>query len=176
MYSSNGDVASRRSTICRTSMNNPNSPRKTRTYSHSPLSLSSSERHLRQHYQQQQSTTSTKSNTDDNNNNDNNRQSTRRASTVVQCFRHRPSSTITTIANRSSLPNTELIFTRRSISEERPSSSIETVPLNPSVTPTTTNIDNGKINSITNPTINSFVITENQLDEPILPAYIVETC
>ncbi len=188
LHSSNGDIISRRSTICKSSTNtttnnnnnnnNNISPKKPRTHSQSPLSLSSFDRNLRQQ------TISLRLNNDDNNNNNNNgnhhQQTTRRrATTVIHCFRRIPSSTVTStsIANHSLTLNKDSLFIRRSISEERTISSIEISPIDISDTPTTTieGEDNAKISSSKDIT-DSTVFTPNRLDEKQLSAYIVETC
>lgn len=181
LYSSNGDVTSRRSTICKspTSNNNINnnnkhthaSPRKFRTYSHSPLSLSSFDRKLRRQNQQQISYLKS----DDDIHHQLYTRS-RASTTIVHSFRHRPSSTTTSITNHSVTLNTDTIFPRRSISEAQGCSSVDTLPLsNTSDTPTITDVNNENTNSVEN-TTESTVVVENLLKEEILPAYIIETC
>jgi hypothetical protein len=130
------------------------------------MSLSSFERNLRQ-----QQTDCLKL-TDNNNNQSSNR---RRATTVVHCLRHNPSSTITSIADHSLTLNTDILFTRRSISEEKIRLPIETLPLNTSDTRITTSVDNANIN-IRKDTTDSTAIIQNQLTGQQLPAYIIETC
>jgi len=190
LCSSTGDIISRRSTICKSSTNptsnnnnnnnnnNNSSPKKNRNYSHSPVSLSSFDRNLRHQ------TISLRLNDDDDDNNNNNprhqqQTSRRRATTVIHCFRHIPSSTVTStsITNHSLTLNKDSIFIRRSISEERTFSSIEIPPLDTSDTPMTTITggDNPKTSSSKDIT-DSTVFVPNHLDDKQLPAYIVETC
>jgi hypothetical protein len=187
IYSSNGDITSRRPTICKSpgnatttnnhntnNNNNNNSPKKYRNYSHSPVLLSSSDRSL------QQQTACLKSNDDDDDNNNNNQSTTPpRATTVVHCFRHMPSSTVTSIGNHTLRFNTDPPFTRRSIAEDKGSSSVETLPYNtidaPTTTITITDVDNPNINSIKGIT-DAIVVVQNHLEEQPLPAYIIETC
>jgi hypothetical protein len=167
-YSSNGDATSRRSTVCKsftnTNNNNNNSPAKFRTYSHSPMSLSSFDRQLQQKV-------SYKSSNDSN-------QSTarRRATTVVHCVPHLPSSTVTSLANQSLTLDGELSSVRRSISKERDCSSFETLPPDASdLSPIQINVFNTDINP-TKDIKDSIVFVQNHLQEEQLPAYIVETC
>ncbi len=171
--SSNGDVTSRRATVCKSSTNtttnnNTNSPKKSRAYSHSSISLSSFDRNLRQ----QQLVSSRLS--DDNNNQLTNR---RRTATAVHCLRYLPSSTRTSIADHSFTFNTDSLPTRRSISEEKERSSIETLPLTISKEsrPTTTGVQNVILNSIKDIT-DSNILEKNPIKERQLSAYIVETC
>jgi hypothetical protein len=161
--SSNGDITSRRSTICKLATNpNNNSPKKIQTYS-----PKSPEINLRT-----QQTVCLKF-IDDNNNSAVNR---RRAATIVHCLRQLPSSTI---SNPSSTVTSDLLFSRRSISEDNECLSIETLKPNISETSssmTMTGVEDGKINSMRD-RIDSIVLTQNHLDEQqTLPAYIIETC
>lgn len=179
VYSSTADITSRRSTIFKSSFNNNHqnnhnpSPRKSRTYSHSPMSLPSYDRSLRNHH------TVCLKLIDDNTNN---HHSTirRHSATVVHCFR--PLST--SIMNPSTTNNSYTDSVRPSISEEKEQSSIETFPQrtsNATLTPppppptTTMNLDNTNANS-TRDTADSTESGESHTQEEVLPAYIIETC
>ncbi|CAF0783981.1 unnamed protein product [Rotaria sordida] len=171
LHASNGDIISRRATVHQSSINtfsnNHNtSPRKSRTYSHSPKSLSSIDRNLRR-----QQTVCYKSN------HDNNRMPTRRrSSAAVHCFQHLPSSPTTSITNRSLRLNTNSPLVRRSITKEKKYSSIEILsnPTSDSIL-ATTNVNNTIMKSSKDIT-DSTVHVQNQIEEQQLPAYIVETC
>ncbi len=171
-YSSTGDVTSRRSTICRPSIktthNNHHtntSPRKSRAYSHSPVSTSSFDR------TQRQQTICLKLN-DDNNNQSSNR---RRTTTAVHCCRHSPSSILKSPVDHSMTLNRNSLSPPQSISEVNEFSSIEALPLTTTDEPTTTGVDNANMNSTKEGTY-SAVLVQSHLGEQQLPAYIIETC
>ena len=182
IYSSSADITSRRSTICKSSFNNHHnqnySPRKSRTYSHSPASLPFYDRSLRNHH-----TVCLKLIDDNANNNNNHHHSTirRHSATVVHCFRPLP----TTNMNSSMITNSYSPSLRPSISEEKEYSTIETFPqptsnATVSSTPsppiiTTTNFDNTNANS-TQDTIDSTESIQSHSQDEIQPAYIIETC
>lgn len=167
----NGDLASRRSTMRKSSTNTNynnynNSPRKSRTYSHSPKSSASFDRNLRH-----QQTVSYKSSQDSS------RTTTRRrASAAVHCFQHSPASTVASIANQSVTLNTSLPFANQSLSNDKRHSSIEILPTSISDSPPTSIDVHNSNNNPSNDITDSSVIVQNLSDEQILPAYIVETC
>lgn len=170
----NGDLTPHRSTMRKSSINTASnnttnytsSPRKSRTYSHSSKS-SSFDRNIRQ-----QQTVCYKSNSD--NNRIANR---RRASAAVHCFQHSPSSTVATMANQSLRLSANLPLNHQTISKENAYSSIEILP--PSnisdATPTTIDVYNNNITSQKD-LQESALLVQNNIEEPPLPAYIVETC
>jgi len=175
LYSSNGDLTSRRSTICKSSTNtttatnnnnnNQNSPGKFRTFSHSPRS-STFDRNLRRQktvcYPQ--------------NNVNHPSISRQRASTIVHCFRNLPPTTVTAVANPSLTLNTDSPTVRRSISKDKERTSIEKLPSNTSnLLSTPKSVYNANMNS-TKDIITSTVSIQNHLEEEPLSAYIVETC
>ncbi|UJR33825.1 hypothetical protein I4U23_021249 [Adineta vaga] len=168
LYSSNGDLTSRRSTICKsmtnTVINNNNaysSPRKSRTCSHSPRSSATFEHQLRR----QHTVCYTP-------NNDQNRSTIRpRSATIVHCFRHLPSSTLAAIVNPSPSVNTDLTSIRRSLSKDKESLSTNTSDLPLS----TTDVYNAKFTA-TKDIEESHVFVQNRIEEEQSPAYIVETC
>ena len=174
-YSSNGDTSSRHSTIGKSTANTVNDndyhhmARKSRTCSQSPISLSPFDRHLRQ-----QKTISYKSNADQH------RPTTRRrATTVVHCSRHLPSSTITSIADKSMTLTNESAVADRSVSREN-----ERAPLQPahshqsdtsSISSPSDMVFNASITSAKTKTMSTASL-QNTLDERSLSAYVVETC
>jgi hypothetical protein len=179
---SNGDSLSRHSTIGKTATNytNPNclsatttnhyhySPRKNRTYSQSPMSLSSFDRHL-----EQQQNLSYKSNR-----NTNRTLARRRATTAVHCFRHLPSSTIASITNKSLTFNADPTSIRSSISNDNDCSSNSILQPNPSDSPSMPVLDAYPTDS---PIMQdkAHVVTscvKNDFEEQPLAAYVVETC
>jgi hypothetical protein len=103
---------------------------------------------------------------DDNNNSALNR---RRSTTIVHCLRNLPSATISNPS--SSTVNSNLLFSRRSISDE-----IERLPIETSK-PTISETSSITMAGVEDEKINSMVLTQNPMDEQQpLPAYIVETC
>ncbi|CAF0728017.1 unnamed protein product [Adineta steineri] len=170
LCSSNGDLTSRRSTICKSSTNTTtnitnnniyNSPRKIRNISHSPRSLSSFDRHLRR----QQTVCYTS-------NNDNNQSIIRpRASTIVNSFKNLPSATLTPVVNPTIILSTD----STSISKQEEGEEclpIETLPSK------TSNLSSPSIdiNNANKDNIDSTVFVQNHLEKEPSPAYIVETC
>ncbi|CAF1322280.1 unnamed protein product [Adineta ricciae] len=168
LCSSNVDLTSRRSTICKSATNTVinnnntyNSPRKSRTCSHSPRPSTTFERRLhRQH-----TVCYTPSI-------DNNRSIIRpRSATIVHCFRHLPSSTLTSIVNPSLSLNTDSPSIGRTVSKTSESSTRRhsDFPLS------TTDVRNVKI-TLTKDIKESPEYVQNSIEEEQSPAYIVETC
>ena len=179
--SSNGESSSRHSTIGKSATNNYNttnstlttthhyyySPRKMRTCSQSPMSLSSFDHHLGQ-----QKVISYKSN------NDNHRTiARRRATTAVHCFRPLPSSTMTSIISKPLTLNTESKTICSTISNDNDGTAEPILQANVSEDSSTPVIDvyNTDINS-TKDTAHSPVSVKNHFEEQPLAAYVVEQC
>ena len=161
--SSNGDIGSRRSTVCKSTANPMNnSPRKGRSYSPKSPSLLS-DPHLRARH-------SVCLRLIEDNNHDS-AVDQRRATTIVHCLRHLPPSTI---SNPLSTVNFDSSFPRRSVDEERKRSTIETSKLNVSEASSMTmaGLEDGMINS----TVSAPPNHPDEQSQPPLPAYIVETC
>lgn len=181
---SGGDPSSRHSTLGKCSMHYPYtnpimpitnqyyySPRKRRTYSQSPMSLSSFDRHLEQQPKSSISSASAK---------DSNRALTRRrTTTAIHCFRHLPASTLGSISNKSTRFHPESKVIASSISKENDSSAdsmLQTQTLD-SHSNNIIDIDLPDKNSAEDMIQSSSTTVQNTLDEThILPAYIVETC
>lgn len=182
VYSSNIDLTSRRSTLCKSTMNtgnnnnnhhfphlHENSPRKFRTYSVSPRTSPYSDRNLRQHQR-----VSLQIN-EEGEYPVINRQ---RRSPALQCTQRISSPTMTSTSNNSTNIKTDSTFIRRSISEEDEQSSgnlslTHTPDAPPLLTEDHSNEQHAEDKQDTRDAIES---KENQFDEQILPAYIIETC
>lgn len=179
--SSNGESSSRHSTIGKPATNNCKitnstlttthhyyySPRKMRTCSQSPMSLSSFDHHLGQ-----QKVISYKSN------NDNHRSiARRRATTAVHCFQHLPSSTTTSIISKSLTLKTESKTICSSISNDNDGTADPILQTNGSEGSSTPVIDvyNTDINP-TKDTARSPVSVKDHFEEQPLAAYVVEQC
>ena len=147
------------------------SPRKRHTYSQSPMSLSSFDRHL--DTQKSNSSTSAR---------DSNRAMTRRrTTTAVHCFRHLPTSTLSSITSKSLRQRSESKAIPSSICKENDSSA-------DSILQTQTFDSHSNSNNVIdvrltdiNPSEDmiqsSSTLVQNTLDETEpLPASVVETC
>ena len=175
IYSSNIDLTSRRSTLCKSTMNpgnnnhfphlHENSPRKLRTQSNSPRTSPFIDQNLRQ----QQQRVSLKI-TEEGEYPVINRQ---RRSTIVRCLQHLPSSAMTSTSNNSTNFNIDPTFVRRSISEEPEFSPID---ISPPKSPTISTEENPNEDFTEEDERNPTASGEKQLEEQTLPAYIIETC
>ena len=181
-HSSNaGDSSSRHSTIgkpipnttnANTSINMTNhnccSPKKMRSQSQSPMSFTyldpNTQYQRRFSYKLQ---------------NETNRATTkRRATTAVHCFKHLQESNRASNRETSSLINPELRNALSTSSKETDSSTRSMPHINieanlPLIAPV--DVYNSKMNSMKDIT-QSTTIVQNQIEEPQLPAYVVETC
>lgn len=186
IYSSNLDLTSRRSTLCKSTMNtgnhnntnnnnhfshlHENSPRKFRTYSVSPRTSPFSDRNLRQ-----QQRVSLQIN-EEGEYPVINRQ---RRSTVLRCKQRLASPTIASPSNNSTDCQIDSMFVRRSISEEQEFSPTNlSSPANtPDASPVLIGDQHSNEQHAENEDIRDAIESgENHLDEQTLPAYIIETC